>query len=79
MRAERKRATAPTVAPSNSTNRVYHRVSRHTSRIDGALAALVFNLQSPRTDARERTAVLDTIDALIRLKIDTGLLKGGAA
>jgi len=77
MRAESKQATAPTVAPSNSTNRVYHRVSRNTSRVNGTLAALVFNLQSPSTDARERAAALHTIDTLIRLKVDAGLLKGG--
>ena len=78
MRAESKQATAPTVAPSNSTNRVYHRVSRNTSRVNGTLAALVFNLQSPSTDARDRATVLDAIDTLIRLKIDADLLGGGS-
>jgi hypothetical protein len=78
MRAEDKRATASTVAQRNSTSRAYHRISQQASRIDGTLAALVFNLQSPSTDARDRATVLDAIDTLIRLKIDADLLGGGS-
>ncbi len=77
MRQEKKQATAPTVAQRNSTDQAYRRISRRASRINGTLAALLFKLQSPSPDARERAAVLDTIDALIRLKVDAGLLEGG--
>lgn len=77
MRPESKQATASTVAQRNSTNREYHRISRQASGINCILAALVFYCQSPTADAREQAAALDTIDTLIRLKVDAGLLKGG--
>jgi hypothetical protein len=78
MRKESKRAAVDAAAQRNATTRRYPRVSWQASTINSALAALVFNLQSPSTDARERAAALDAIDTLIRLKIDTGLLRGGS-
>lgn len=79
MRPEKKRATASTVAQKNSATRVYGGISRRASRINDVLAALLFSLQSPYCGGADRATVLDAIEGLVRLKIDTGLLKGGAA
>jgi hypothetical protein len=75
MRPESKWATAAAVAQSKSPNRSYHRVSRQAIAINEMLASLLFGLQSPHTSLPERQTVLSTIDDLIRLKIDAGLLK----
>jgi hypothetical protein len=77
MRAESKRATAAAVAQSKSPTTFYQRVSQQTSVINEMLARLLFSLQSPHTTVPERQTVLSTIDDLIRLKIDAGLLMEG--
>ena len=76
MRAERKRATASTMAQRNSTARLYRRVPRQASIIDEVLASLVFLLESQHTAPSERHTVLVAIDEMIRWKIDAGLLQG---
>lgn len=76
MRPDTKRATAAAVAQSKSPSRLYHRVSQQASINNEMLARLLFSLQSPRTTLPERQTVLSTIDNLIRLKIDAGLLRG---
>jgi len=78
MKKKSRRAAVDAAAQRNATTRRYPRVSWQASTINSALASLVFNLQSLSTDARERAAALDAIDTLIRLKIDTGLLRGGS-
>lgn len=76
MRLESKRATAAAVAQSKSPAKSYHRASRQASVINEMLARLLFGLESPHTTLPERETVLSTIDDLIRLKIDAGLLMG---
>ncbi len=76
MNLETKWATALAVAQSNSPNALYHRVSQQASTINGLLAGLLFSLQSRCVTLQERSAVLNTIDDLLRLKIDVGLLRG---
>ena len=76
MTMESKRATAAAVAQSKSPITFYERVSRQASVINEMLARLLFSLQSPHTTLPERQTVLSTIDDLIRLKIDAGLLTG---
>ncbi len=76
MRPESKRATAAAVAQSKSPTTFYQRVSQQASVINEMLARLLFSLQSPHTTLPERQTVLSTIDDLIRLKIDAGLLTG---
>ncbi|MCX5643214.1 MAG: hypothetical protein NTZ17_00795 [Phycisphaerae bacterium] len=75
MKPESKRATAAAVAQSKSPITFYQRVSQQASAINETLARLLFGLQSPHTTPPERQTVLSTIDDLIRLKIDAGLLK----
>jgi hypothetical protein len=77
MTMESKRATAAAVAQSQSPIGLYHRVSQQASVINEMLAKLLFSLQSPHTTLPERTTILGTIDDLIRLKIDAGLLMEG--
>ena len=76
MTSESKRATAVTVAQSNSPSRLYRRISQQTSIINDILAALIFSLYSPHVTVTERTTVVNVLDDLIRLKIDAGLLRG---
>ena len=76
MRLENERATAAAVAQSKSPITFYERVSRQASVINEMLARLLFSLQSPHTTLPERQTVLSTIDDLIRLRIDAGLLTG---
>jgi hypothetical protein len=77
MRPESKRATAAAVAQSKSPITFYQRVSQQASVINDLLARLLFGLASPHTTPPERQTVLSTIDGLIRLKIDAGLLMEG--
>jgi hypothetical protein len=73
-----ERATAAAVAQSKSPSRLYHRVSLKASLINDLLARLLFSLQSRCVTIQERSVVLNTIDGLLRLKIDAGLLRGAA-
>jgi hypothetical protein len=76
MRRESSRAATAAAAPLKSTMAVYQRVSQQASTINEMLARLLFSLQSPHTTLPERQTVLSTIDDLIRLKVDAGLLRG---
>jgi len=71
-----KRATAAAVAQNKSSSRLYHRMPLKASLINDLLARLLFSLQSRCVTLQERSAVLNTIDDLLRLKIDVGLLRG---
>jgi len=46
-----------------------------SSTIDQLLAGLLFGLQHQHLSPQERTTVLDSIDGLIRLKVDRGLIR----
>lgn len=66
-------ATARVVSPV----RLYRTSPEKSTAINEVLARLMFSLESPHTTPPERNTVLSTIDDLIRLKIDAGLLCGG--
>lgn len=77
MRQEHNRAATAATAPLKSADAVYHRAVHSATAINEVLARLVFGLESPHVRRNERSTVLSTIDGLIRLKIDSGLLCGG--
>jgi hypothetical protein len=53
---------------------LYRICSEKSIVINEILARLVFSLESPHTTVPKRQTVLSTIDDLIRLKTDAGLL-----
>jgi hypothetical protein len=77
MRRQKEGATAATMAPNRTVQRKFYR-SRlsKSSAINELLANLLFAVQSAHLSTSERTAAMDCIDRLIRLKVDLGLVKG---
>jgi hypothetical protein len=71
-----ERATAAAVAHDRLPSRLYRRISPKASLINDLLAGLLFSLQGRCVTLQERSVILNTIDDLLRLKIDAGLLTG---
>ena len=77
MRAERQRATVGTMALKEVLQiQSYRSRLQKSSTINQILASLLFSLENQRLTSSERTAILDLVDGLIRLKIEFGLLGG---
>ena len=76
-RDKRKRGASDKATPNDVRQKIsYGKCLKISSIIDGILAGLLCGLQYPHLTSPERATVLDTIDALLRLKADLGLLKG---
>ncbi len=77
MRRQKEGATAATMAPKETLqSQCYRSRLQKSSTINQILASLLFALQNQRLTSSERTAILDSVEGLIRLKIELGLLKG---
>ncbi len=76
MNAKTTRATAAAVAQSQPTRTPYHVTLSIANEINEILGSLLISLETALLTSLERTAVLDSIDGLIRLKIEAGLLRG---
>lgn len=74
MLSARKRA-APTAPQALHQTRSYNTSDCLSNKIDYLLAGLLFGLQCAHLNSPERATVLDSIDGLLRLKID--LRRGG--
>jgi len=79
VRPETTQAATEAAARVVSPIRPYRTCPAKSTVIDEILARLMFSLASPHLTFAERIGVLTAIDGLIRLKINAGLLKGGAA
>ena len=79
MNPEMTQAATGAAARVVSPIRLYAVCPAKSMAIDEILARLLFGLPIPHITLSERKTVLNAIDGLIRLKIDAGLLKGGAA
>ena len=55
---------------NNSQPPVYNKPDTSSSTINQLLAGLLFRLHYPHLSSPERVTVLDTIDYLLRLKVD---------
>lgn len=77
MNPEMTQAATGAAARVVSPIRLYPTCPAKSMAIDEILARLLFGLAIPHITLSERKTVLNAIDGLIRLKIDTGLLGGG--
>lgn len=76
MKLERERAIAATMAPCKTLHRTaYRRTSAQSRRISGILATLLFGSQGSHQNVSERTVAMNSIDSLIRLKMNLGLFR----
>jgi hypothetical protein len=76
MNPEMTRAATEAAARVATPSQLYRSFSTKSTAINEILARLVFSLESQHITRPERHTVLSTIDNLIRLKIDAGLLCG---
>jgi hypothetical protein len=78
MNPEKTQAATEAAARVVSPIRLYRSLEEKSTVINDLLARLLFGLEVPHITLPERQTVLSTIDGLIRLKIDAGLLTGVA-
>ena len=68
---KQKAATSMTALYNNNSRpQVYNKPDTSSSTINQLLAGLLIGLHYPHLSSPERVTVLDTIDHLLRLKID---------
>jgi hypothetical protein len=75
MNARMTKAATEAAARVVSANQLYRTCPEKSTVITEILARLMFSLESPHTTPPERNTVLSTIDDLVRLKVDLGLVR----
>jgi hypothetical protein len=74
--SQQKRATAPTAAPSNKAKILYLSGQGWSSFIADSLGNLLILCEAGAITSDRRFSAIRTIDALIRLRVDLGLIGG---
>jgi len=72
----KKEGAGGTAPNDNQQEQVYHNQQIESRTINATLTGLLLGLQLPHLTPSERGMVIDSIDGLLRLKIDLGLLRG---